>query len=73
MKIQEAGGQNDLEQLICVIVLNVVVLVYDSPEFSLRFVGRRLYMAGIKLCPEDLQHTMTRVVSRRSSVIHNRK
>jgi TusA-related sulfurtransferase len=28
-------------------------------------------MTGIKLCPEGLQHTMTRVVGRRISVRHN--
>jgi hypothetical protein len=73
MKIDETGGQNNLEQLICVIVFDVVIFVYDCPDFSLRFVVRRLYMAGIKLCPEGPQHTMTRVVGRRSSVRHNSK
>jgi hypothetical protein len=49
MKIDETGGQNILKKLICVIVLNVVIFVYDCPEFSLRFVIRELYLAGIKL------------------------
>jgi hypothetical protein len=37
MKIDEAGGQNDLEQPICVIVPNVAAFVYYCPEFSPRF------------------------------------
>jgi hypothetical protein len=73
MKIDETGGQNIIEKLICVIVFNVVIFVYDCPDFSLRFVVRRLYIAGIKICPEGLQHTMTRVVGRRSSVRHKSK
>jgi hypothetical protein len=73
MKIDKTGGQNNLEQLVCVIAFGVVIFVCDSPEFSLRFVVRRLYMAGIKLCPEGLQHTMARVVGRRRSVRHNSK
>jgi hypothetical protein len=40
MKIDEAGGQNDLEQLICVTVLKVAIFEYDRPEFSSRFVVR---------------------------------
>jgi hypothetical protein len=31
MKIDKAGLQNDLEQLTCVIVLNVVIFVFDCP------------------------------------------
>jgi hypothetical protein len=54
MKIDKTGRQNNLEQLICVIVFNVVIFVYDCPDFSLHFVVRQLYMAGIKLCPEGL-------------------
>jgi hypothetical protein len=73
MKMDKTGGQNDLEKLICVMVFDVAIFVYDCPDFSLRFVVRRLYMAGIKLCPEGLQHTMTRVVGRRSSVRNNSK
>jgi hypothetical protein len=73
MKIDKTGGKNNLEQLICVIVFDVVIFVYDCPDFSLLFVVRRLYMAGIKLCPEGLQQTMTRVVGRRRSVSHNSK
>jgi hypothetical protein len=55
MKIDETGGQNDLERLICEVVLNVAIFVYDCPEFSPRLMVRRLYMAGIIFCPEKLQ------------------
>jgi hypothetical protein len=73
MKIDKTGGQNNLEQFICVIVFDVGIFVYDCPDFSLRFVVGRLYVAGIKLYPEGLQHTMTRVVGRRRSFRHYSK
>jgi hypothetical protein len=71
MKIDKTGGHDNLEQLVCVIVFDVVIFAYDSSEFSLRFVVRRLDMTGIKLCSEGLQHTMTREVGRRRNVRHN--
>jgi hypothetical protein len=37
-KIEDAGGQNDLELLICAIVLNVAMFVDDFPKISPRFV-----------------------------------
>jgi hypothetical protein len=55
MKIDEASWQNDLEHLICVIVLNVVIFVDDFPDISLRFVVRRLYMARINSVPKTFR------------------
>jgi putative ribosome biogenesis GTPase RsgA len=69
-KIDKAGRQNDVERLICVIVPNVIIFVLDSPEFSLRFVERRAFMAEYQTLAKGLQHTMTPVVSRRGSVRH---
>jgi hypothetical protein len=32
MKIDKTGGQNNLEQFICVIVFDVAIFVYDCPD-----------------------------------------